>query len=287
MTYNKEVRDFLMGCDPEFLMLWGNKSVAATGFTIWNSDEETCGSDGGGVAFEARPEPSRNPLELVTSIRQIFIHKLMRFPMTQKFEWRAGTYFNDHCLGGHIHFAIRSPGPTECVPVLSEYLGACSMLIEDKAEGKRRREMHDDYGGYISWRKQSYGFEYRTCGSWLTSPYIAAAHLCLGKVVMHQMLNQVGFKNPNRFDEEVFASSDLSFVAARFPELWAEVTEMQLYPLYKEYLDIIPFLVKKRLSWFPSCSMKDAWGISHITPSVPEPIQMQDIWRDYRREPTV
>lgn len=292
MSIRKSPKDFLMGCDPEFVMQQGKTIIDAVGYCHRDYDE-SCGCDGAEVAFEARPDPAYDPLELTASIRQLFIQKIKRFPVTQSFEWRAGSFVfssdqDDEGgipIGGHIHFGIKdSIHHADAAQGLSEYLGACCLLLEDKKEGRKRREGPDGYGGYIDYREQSYGFEYRSASSWLTSPYITAAILCLGRVVMYEMINRIKFEIPGRFDADIFVSSDYPSVRAEFPALWKEITNMALFPQYKDYLDIIPFLINKNLTWYPKVSMKDAWGISHISQILPSPLTCKDVWHDYQPE---
>jgi hypothetical protein len=87
-------------------------------------------------------------------------------------------------LGGHIHFGVKSHQlhPLLGAQYLSQYLGAIGLLVEKNSEAKQRRG--GDYGGFDDYREQDHGFEYRTLSSWLTSPYVASAFMCLAKTVM-------------------------------------------------------------------------------------------------------
>ncbi|MEK6882062.1 MAG: hypothetical protein AABY22_20770, partial [Nanoarchaeota archaeon] len=105
---------------------------------------------------------------------------------------------------------------------------------------------------------------YRTPGSWITSPYIAAAILCLGKTVMFESLNNTKFKWQSFVKPTDFTLMNTETVKKKFPEIWKDITKMQLYQKYKPYIDLLYFLVNSNLTWFPSVTMKNAWGIADL-----------------------
>jgi hypothetical protein len=250
---------FTLGADPEFCCVDGRELVESS---CHANDFDQFGCDGDGITFEVRPEPSTNPLEIVSSIHDIFVRKLMSAPIFHRFTWKAGSYYADRALGGHIHFGIKNTiYPTNmALSILDNYLGSISILLENTKQGIKRR-VHGHYGRMGDFRNQDHGFEYRTCASWLTSPYIAAALLCLGKILMYEALNNPKFTPKTYVVADDFNAMNVDKIRKSFPEIWKEITQMALYQHYKPYVDLIYFIVTKKLSWFPQVPMKEAWGL--------------------------
>jgi hypothetical protein len=156
-------------------------------------------------------------------------------------------------------------------------------LLEDRASGLQRRHTPN-------WEGKFYGFkdeyrtkginrwEHRTMSSWITSPYVAAAILCLSKVVMYEVLNNPFFNPDIDFPNAVFVQMKTDEVRKKFPAIWKQIKKMKLYPKYKKYIDVIKFLVDNERNWFPSSSMKEAWGLVRAEPPKKlEPINLIEI----------
>ncbi|MEK6881395.1 MAG: hypothetical protein AABY22_17360, partial [Nanoarchaeota archaeon] len=122
---------------------------------------------------------------------------------------------------------------------------------------------------------------YRTPGSWITSPYIAAAILCLGKTIMFESLNNMKFKWQSFVNSDDFTSMKTAKVKRNFPKIWKDITKMQLYQKYKPYIDLLYFLVNSNLTWFPSVTMKNAWGIANLHDYTRSKINLDVIWLKY------
>lgn len=274
--------DFTLGADPEFVCIDGRTLIESGAYTNQHNE---LGCDGNNVLFEARPEPSKEPLEIVGNIHDIFSRWIHSHKEFQKFSWRAGSHYADQCMGGHIHFGIKPAKiPTnDCVIPLDNYVGVISMLLENRNQGLRRRA-NGNYGRMSDTRPQDWGFEYRTPASWATSPYVAAAILCLAKTVMYEFANNPQFEPRIVATAADFANMNVDKFYRVFPQLWQDITEMELYQKYKPYLDLIYFLVNKRLSWFPSGSMKEAWGLVDLTKAYVDKIRMDVIWERFKQE---
>ena len=303
MPLRKNLRDFTMGADPEFIAVKGGKgSNACYGcdFCKNDSDLDSLGADGCGTLIEIRPDPSNDPIELVTTMRQILMGQMVDKNELRHFQWFAGSHYVEedenvhgdepgrYPMGGHIHFGInrRLIGGRFSTKLLSQYVGLSSCLIEDKNQGYLRRNggpHWGNYGGFNDFRTQPYGFEYRTPSSWLTSPYVAAAILCLGKVVMYEVINNSSFEPSEFITHEDVRKMNTRKMRAKFQGMWQEVSQMALYPFYQHYLSLIPFLVKHRLTWFPKCSMKEAWGV-HVSETPHRPVTLDSIWANYNRQ---
>lgn len=279
---NKNLKDFTIGADPELLMLSGNKIIVAE--DVINPDNMEFGCDGNGILFEVRPIPSSSPINVVKSIHSIFQRNIENKKEYLGYRWLSGSYHSGYGIGGHVHFGTRRMiDPATATDYLDNYLGAISVLIEDTKEGISRRKT--GYGRKGDYRPQNHGFEYRTCSSWITSPYVALAILSLSKTVMYEVINNPKFKwNQYIFAEDV-ASMSVNKIKRKFPELWRDITKMHLYQEYKPYIDILYFLITNKLTWYPTSGMKESWGLidnsEFVNKFKPGNIDLNTIWQRY------
>jgi hypothetical protein len=281
----KNVIDFTMGADPEFVCLDGDdKVVKASSSCEWErgSDRDKLGADGNGIVFEVRPKPTTDPLKIVHDIHSTFMKHIGKFPKFANYKWLAGSCQKNMIIGGHVHFGFKPTTAThqDYTYMLSQYVGSISILLEDKTQGKRRR---NDYGFYGDHREQTYGLEYRSMGSWLTSPYIASAFLCLSKIVMFEALNNPNFNiSPNFFSASDFDLMNTDRIRSKFPEIWAAITKTVLYQVYKPHVDILYYLVEKKLSWFPKeYNMNNSWGL--VSKESVDMITMKMLWARWKQ----
>lgn len=272
--------DFTIGADPEFCCVDGRTLIESSAYT---NNTNQFGCDGNGVTFEVRPGPTTDPIELVGNIHEIFARQINGNRDFRRFTWKAGGYYADCPLGGHIHFGIsgRKCPVATCTSVLDNYVGAVSLLLEHRGQGLRRRT--DGYGQMGDTRGQDWGFEYRSCSSWLTSPYISVAILCLAKTVMYELTNNTRFEPRALVNGDDFRLMRTDRILENFPLIWGDVTKMAKYQEYKPYLDLIYFLVKKKLTWFPKATLKDAWGLVDFNNTY-NMMQMNVIWERFKQE---
>lgn len=264
----------------EFWCVDGRTLVESGAYT---NGQDQFGCDGNGITFEVRPGPSNNPLEVVENIHSIFARKVQSSKDFLRFNWKAGGFYADCPLGGHIHFGIpgRKIPVATSASVLDNYVGAITLLIEHRGQGLRRRE--GAYGRMGDHRTQAWGFEYRSCSSWLTSPYVSAAVLCLAKTVMFELTNNPRFEPRVFVQPEDFNTMRVERIMEYFPQIWGDITKMAKYQEYKPYIDLIYFLVKKKLTWFPSTNLKEAWGLIDLS-SAQSMMQMNVIWERFKQE---
>ena len=267
---------FLIGQDFEMMLL--NRSGKSAPLECPANEE--FGADGTGFhkIREIRTVPTECPLETVNHIYHVFKRKVKKHPKVLEYNWQAGS-FKLHPLGGHLQSNLSE----KTIPhktanrIISNYCGSISLLLEDRDEAISRRSS-GDYGGIDDFRVQFHGgFESRVFSSWATSPAIAAAHLCLFKTVLYEAVNNKSFSPVERFENSDFTNANQNKIRNHFDNIWSEIVNMKLYKEYKQYLDILPFLVKHKLSWFPSNSdgvpvdVKAAWGICSNIPEQPKP----------------
>jgi hypothetical protein len=283
MGLRRNIIDFTIGADPEFMMLDAKGAAVRANYFCSEIRESASihelGADGCGVTFECRPSPSPNPIQIVNNLHNIFIGHCARHPKLLGYRWLAGSYQAGQPLGGHIHFGVsnRRIGAKTGSHLLSQYVGAMSILVEDKEEGKIRRST--EYGGMVDYRVQSYGFEYRTPSSWLTSPYVSAAFLCLAKTVIWEAVNN----RDARFNDYVvnsdFKHMNADKVMAKLPAIWADITKMHLYQKYKVYIDVLYYLATNKLKWYAKDgTMNTTWGLADLSSALPTDFALETIW---------
>lgn len=262
--------DFKIGNDPEFSFYSPSSGKVISAGNYLSSEYPKLGVDGNGTTVEVRPSPSSNPLKVVMNIQHIFKEASLRSPKILELDWLGGSFKHGFTHGGHIHFGYDKTNvkidQTFAAEVLSQYVGAMTILIEDKEEGLNRRS---SYGGRVDIRNQDHGLEWRTPSSWLTKPAVASGVLCLAKVVFSEILNNSKLKESykNLFTNDDFRAMNKNKFLFNFPEIWSTITQMPLYQTYKPYCDYIYWLINKRLSWFgsPSQELKENWGIFDLS----------------------
>jgi hypothetical protein len=281
---NEKVIDFTIGADPEFACTTSNGQMITSTDYVSNEEGIEFGSDGNGITFEIRPAPSKDPIQVVNNIYDILVRQIIKEPQFLKFRWVAGTWYGGYPFGGHVHFGIpkRLITHEQAVNFLDHYVGIVSILMEKREHGLRRRA--DEYGYMGNFRKQDWGFEYRVMSSWVAEPYVSAAMLCLSKTVMYEVLNNPKFEWHKFAVKDDFFKMNQKRVLEQFPAIWADITKMYLYQVYKPYIDLIYFLVKNKLTWLPKTNMKESWGIVDMKPCISNKIGIDIIWHRYNNE---
>jgi hypothetical protein len=279
--------DFTIGADPEFICTTASNSVICAEEFCGNNINESFGCDGNGVLFEVRPTPSKNPLAVLGNIHKIFSNQVLKHPEFLKYNWMAGSYCSGYPMGGHIHFGVKNyiADYQRVVTILDNYVGALSVLIDSPELSSSRRAK--GYGSMGDYRTQPYGFEYRTPGSWLSSPYVSAVMLCLAKTVVFEAINNSTFYN-SFFS--CISADDMYFsrrcgrakILKKFPGLWADIIKMNLYQVYKPYIDLLYHMISTNLSWtVKNNDMKDSWGLFGAKPPTYK-IPLNLLWLKFR-----
>jgi hypothetical protein len=255
-----------LGADPEFLCFSKGGSVQSASAIIGTKYDSKFGVDGGGTAFELRPEPSTDPDKVVQSIQKSIQNGMKAHPSLAKLNWRGGGSIHNP-IGGHIHFGTASLHlPNFDAGLLAKHLDmflAIPVLsVEKKEEAIARRDT--GYGGLSDMRCQAWGCEYRTCGSWVTSPAIALAVLSLAKVVACESLSGLILVS------DYFTINGQQFARYTLPasvteKSWARIERMELFPKYKKNIEIMKELAKRGQTWHVG-DMKDAWNA--LTPKM-------------------
>ena len=280
---NTNLIDFTIGADPEFACSQHGRIISAEDY-VEVGDGEGFGADGNHVTFELRPAPSNNPLEIVNNIRNIFIQQVIKQPKFLDFTWVSGSWYKGYALGGHVHFGLSNSQINQCdaVKILDSYVGSLCLLIEKKVDAQKRRRTR--YGCMGDMRIQDWGFEYRPMSSWLSSPYVAAAMLCLSKAVMYEIMNNSEFQWNTYVTPSDFQKVDQDRLRKEFPKIWKDITKLHLYQAYKPYIDLIYFMIKNKLTWLPKTDMKQCWGIMDMKQLLSSKIGVNVLWNRYNIE---
>ena len=180
---------FTLGCDPELICRRNGQFISADRYFKQNS---SFGLDGCESTAEVRPGYSESPIDLTSKIYQILNYGHSK---ADDLEFYSGHFVDDYAIGGHIHFSIEPDA--NIIKALDIVLGSLSNCIDDK-EQKQKRE-RTGYGKLSAYRRKSYGFEYRTPGSFLLSPSTTLVTLTLAKLAVlgttEDNLNFVELKN--------------------------------------------------------------------------------------------
>ena len=169
---------FTIGADPELICHRNGQFVPAHNFFKSNS---SFGLDGCESTAEIRPGFSESPIDLTAKIYTILDYGHDKAP---DLEFIAGHYVDDYSIGGHTHFSI-DPIP-EVIDGLDIVLGSLSNCIDDKMQRQKRER--SGYGKKGAYRRKSYGFEYRTPGSFLLSPSVTLVHLHFQSLLLLEFL---------------------------------------------------------------------------------------------------
>lgn len=255
----------LLGADPEFILRdkLTDRLIYPSGFLpregTLGYDERSERREGRLFPLaEIRPAPDSCPLRLVNKIRWTMDAGIKLIPY-ENIEWLAGSiHFARYQIGGHIHFGgIKIT--TQLLRALDNYLGIPVMLIEDPEKAAERRK---HYGGLGSFRLEPHGgFEYRTPGSWLISPEIARAVLCLAKVVAceNQVLKRDFFVDMEL--QRAFYQGKKNYFFDLFEDLWQDIRVTETFELYANELQLFPDMIDNHQCWDEHRDIRLAWHL--------------------------
>lgn len=170
---------FTIGCDPELICKSNGRFTPAHNYY---KSQSSFGLDGCESTAEIRPGQSESPIDLTSKIYQILEYGHNK---AEHLEFYSGHYVEDYAIGGHIH--VSTPPSPEIIEGLDVVLGSLSNTIDDLDQRKQREST--GYGQKGAYRRKSYGFEYRTPGSFLLSPTVTLVTLTLAKLAVWGTLN--------------------------------------------------------------------------------------------------
>lgn len=256
-----------IGADPEFMIAnsKNGKMIPASEFFprdgIFGCDNIRIPSRQQRPVAELRPKPDISPTAVFINIKQALEMANKKVPY-KNIKWLAGSQpFSGYSIGGHIHFS-NLPLNNQSLRALDNYLGLPVFLIENQATSIKRRNKYGQLGEY---RVKEYGgFEYRTPGSWLISPEITMAVLCLAKIVS----SNFGKLKRNYFmtveAQRAFYKGDQQYFKEAFEDIWKEIQRLDMYQEYKHQLEPIPNMISGNLCWDEQLDIRKSWALSKV-----------------------
>lgn len=177
---------FCVGSDPEFCFASGKRKTNATEFGL--RPALAFGSDQNSRLAELRPAPSRSVVAHVASLLSTMRWMVRRHPGTLQCSWRAGAFYDEDGMGGHVHFGRKRPTreqEIEGLDGLARAFRAVHFFPNDEWDRRVGGDArHQIYGQYGDFRPQAHGYEYRTLPSWLNSPLLAFVVITASKLIV-------------------------------------------------------------------------------------------------------
>lgn len=269
-------REVKMGADPEFMMsnARNNRMTPASQYFpkdgMVGCDNIRVPSRQQRPVAELRPKPDCSPLQLFSNIKQA-LQAASKLAPYRNIKWIAGSQpFGGYSIGGHIHFSNLELN-NHIMRALDNYIGLPLFLIENQATAVKRRKK---YGFLADFRVKDYGgFEYRTPGSWLVSPEITIAVLCLGKIVASNYLKLTRNYFISLEAQKAFYEGDQEFLKPMFIDVWADIIKLSMYESFKDELQIIYDMIQLNIIWDEKTDIRKAWGIKNNNRSAAAPVQ--------------
>lgn len=229
---------FTLGCDPELICQHRGQFVPAHRYFKSNS---SFGLDGCDSTAEIRPGYSESPIDLTAKIKIIIDYGHSKAP---DLEFYAGHYVCEYSIGGHLHFSVEPE--TKIIESLDTVLGSLSNCIDDKDQRSKRER--SGYGKKGAYRRKSYGFEYRTPGSFLLSPSTTLVTLTLAKLtVIGVQENNLDFYQLKERQHSCTFIRNLKNVLTTIPDDC------------REGMKELDMLIGKRWNW--NQNILPAWGV--------------------------
>lgn len=218
---------FLVGCDPEFVVLNNGAYENLPGFLPQNGP---IGYDHGGLVGEFRPEPARGTYTLLKRLQELIASPMLERVRGQR--WRSGAVVKARVppalraarvgrdgartitLGGHVHFDFPGAGHGADRHLFDARLAAWGRLtrilerldilpmVESVQRRDEARRAGQTYGELTDWRpagNDNRRMEYRAMASWLYHPKVAFLALTgakLAAVAPQMALDTLKFRQP-------------------------------------------------------------------------------------------
>jgi hypothetical protein len=264
-NFSGETRPVKLGADPEF-MLFNSKSGKMIAASEFFPRDGLVGCDNIRIpnrqqrpVAEIRPKPELSPHNLIDNIKDA-LQAANKLAPYRNIKWIAGSHpTGNYSIGGHIHFSNIELNYS-LLRALDNYIGIPIFLIENSISAVQRRKR---YGLLADYRIKDYGgFEYRTLGSWLVSPQVALAVLCLAKIVAtHHMELSEDFLD-NYDAQAAFYQGNQNFFRTIFDRLWSDITSVETYSQYSSELKIIFHMITNKIIWDEKSDFREVWKIT-------------------------
>lgn len=284
-----------LGCDPEFLMFYGNRSAdAGIMFDSFFKGHEfgaeksiripTVGMIGiEGPMAEMRPEPSSSPEGLTKNIHTLITTMYEQMPFLDLTPLSIGRP-----VGGHIHVdapeEFESSGKINCrvgrimstmlMPIFaSEHRVCAASRFTQSGYGHANDIRYDHKNSQLCAELRA------PTSEWIATPIICKSTLAYVAVVWSEVMNNhlklsktdVVFKNQPQIEavQRMILSDYKPIGESLISEIKKLVQTFKLYPAFKEECDLIlnpkaAFEEKEKYGW----NMYRGWGLSEQTKTV-------------------
>lgn len=180
-SLGRRMNNFCIGSDPEFVFTRKDSNAKLAANDLGLKPGLAAGSDQNMRLAELRGWPSTSVVEHVAGLLSSLRWMYRLYPHTRDYSWRAGAWYDNDGIGGHVHFGRKRASRPEEIRGLDGLAKVFKLLEvfnnvewEKRIGGDNRGQRYGDYGDF---RVQLHGYEYRSLPSWLCSP--AKAFLCI------------------------------------------------------------------------------------------------------------
>ncbi|KXZ39382.1 YheC/D like ATP-grasp [Alkalithermobacter thermoalcaliphilus JW-YL-7 = DSM 7308] len=207
--------------------------------------------------MEIRPDYSINPLKVFESIEQILISMYKHIHYKNVGIYSGSMPIYNYWIGGHIHFGIKPN--SKLIKALDNYLALLVMMIENPYTARQRKTKYGMLGNYRL--KYHGGFEYCSISSWLVSPELAKAVLCLAKVISQEYLNLNKIFLSTYSDIRAYYLVNKDYFKDKIKTIIEDIKSTKTFLKYKDQIQ--PLFQKALLSesWNEQVDIKDTWNL--------------------------
>jgi hypothetical protein len=186
--HGRRLNNFCIGSDPEFVFVPGGSGHKVNACDLGLRPALAAGCDQNQRLAELRCHPTTSVVEHVSGILTCLRWMYRVVPHTREYNWRAGAWFDNDGIGGHVHFGRKRPNREMEVLGLdgvARALQATNIFPNNEWQRRQQGDAHRQiYGAFGDIRKQLHGYEYRTLPSWLCSPAKAFVVLTASKLAV-------------------------------------------------------------------------------------------------------
>lgn len=294
--------EFTIGLDAEFALETRDGRFVNAGSHLPGTTARF-GTDSCSAIGEVRPHYGHDPVELVANIKSAMQRGLTARPRVASFNIVAGARRNNYALGAHIHighesFLTNAPGLTyeqrqshsrraqNRMAVAGALMDAfvlpfATIFGDPRNESHRRRE--NGYGRPSDVRPQAWGFEYRSCSSFIASPATSLGVLTAAYVVMNEYLEgRVAGMDSEwaefKLNADAFYRNAVQESKRNLREKMTWLMNRQTVKDNKVYREILAVLFQMidKGTYEQVCDMKKAWKLRYTEPEEVRPMGVSE-----------
>jgi glutathione synthase/RimK-type ligase-like ATP-grasp enzyme len=259
--------DITIGCDPELLLKDKVNNTLIPASMLLKNDAKL-GLDDRTIEaskqyypiLELRPDPSKDPIEVYQSIKEIIKELGEIVDYDNVGIYSGSTPITNYWLGGHIHFGMRPN--SKLLRTFDNYLAIPIMYISNTTTLRQRYKFY----GYLShFRTKDYGgFEYCTLSSWLLNKDIIKGVLSLAKLISIEYPRLDKNYLRTYLDYKSYYSVKKDYFKDALVQIINDIKQTDSYQQYKEYIDYLIKMIENNDQWYEAQDIKEVF---HITSS--------------------